>query len=219
MSEITSRDAQFMIGHCQSELVGIGGTEKSSIYPSSFKTCAIAALTLEEGITTDTLLTICALRTRVNISEIGSLILIDIFPLSPALPTRFDYARNFSAECNLTDFAARQAKFPECPARTARKRAAVTLPGGIRVARQLLQFQTRVIARFLCLALVIYHLFKSGALCGIFLHQAGALLFTFNQGAFSHHFALNGTLKQLRSASASSTLFVSILILISMPRN
>src|SRR5260363_46986 len=61
--------------------------------------------------------------------------------------------------------------------------------------------------------------FKSGALCGIFLHQAGALLFTFNQGAFSHHFALNGTLKQLRSASASSTLFVSILILISMPRN
>src|SRR5260364_90422 len=80
MSEITSRDAQFMIGHCQSELVGIGGTEKSSIYPSSFKTCAIAALTLEEGITTDTLLTICALRTRVNISEIGSLILIDIFP-------------------------------------------------------------------------------------------------------------------------------------------
>src|SRR5260364_294161 len=96
---------------------------------------AIAALTLEEGITTDTLLTICALRTRVNISEIGSLILIDIFPLSPALPTRFDYARNFSAECNLTDFAARQAKFPECPARTARKRAAVTLPGGIRVAR------------------------------------------------------------------------------------
>ena len=47
------------------------------MYPSSFKTCAMAILTLEEGTMTVGFATICALRMRVSKSAIGSLMLIE----------------------------------------------------------------------------------------------------------------------------------------------
>ena len=63
------------------------------MYPSFFNTLVMANLTRELGIQTDFFLANCALRIRVNISPIGSLILIftPILLMTKFLLLRFKY--------------------------------------------------------------------------------------------------------------------------------
>src|SRR3990172_8005828 len=103
------------------------------------------ALTRDEGIATDSFSASCALRMRVSISAIGSLMLM-LCLLSPA---GFGHAGNFAAHGDLAQLVAPQAKLAVHAARAPRQLAAVAHPRRAGVARQLLQLHAR------CHALVL----------------------------------------------------------------
>src|SRR3990172_8853218 len=124
-----------------SRLTPSSRTAKSSMYPSSFSTRAMAAFKFEAGICTSIWPTTCALRMRVSMSAIGSLMLIRF-----SLPTGLDHAGHFAPERELAQLAAREAEFAEYAARPAGERAAVAQAHGRGVARQLLQSQARFVA-------------------------------------------------------------------------
>src|SRR5881392_663743 len=114
------------------------------MYPSSFRTLAIAILTFDEGIVTTARSTICALRMRVSMSAIGSVMLIG----SSLLPARLDDAGNLVAHRIFAKLVAAQTELAENAARTTRQRAAIAKPRRIGVARQLLQLEARCEAVF-----------------------------------------------------------------------
>src|SRR5690242_4580391 len=121
---------------------------------------------------TSTCPTIWALRMRVSMSAIGSVMLIAL-----SSPARFDDARHFAAHRELTQLVAREAEFLVHAARTAGQRAAVAQPDRRGVARQLLQLDAR---RFLvlvgCLD-VVQHLEERRAFRLEFLDRLATLLF------------------------------------------
>src|SRR6478736_2559961 len=85
--------------------------------------------------------TIWALRMRVNMSAIGSVMLI-----ADSLPARLDHARHLAAQRELSQLVAAQAELAVHAARPARQGAAVAQARGRGVARQLLQLGARGIA-------------------------------------------------------------------------
>src|SRR5207247_3424925 len=107
--------------------------------PSSFRTFAIAILTFDDGIVTTARSTICALRMRVSMSAIGSVMLIG----SSLLPARLDDAGNLAAHRIFAKLVAAQTELAENAARTTGQRAAVAKPRRVGVARQLLQLEAR----------------------------------------------------------------------------
>src|SRR5512132_2470065 len=101
----------------------------------------MASFTFDEGIATTASSRICALRMRVSMSAMGSVMLMR----SPRkqLPARLDDAGDLAAHRVFAQFVAAEPELAEKAARTAGDRAPVAQPRRIRVARQLLQLQAR----------------------------------------------------------------------------
>src|SRR6185436_19462179 len=101
----------------------------------------MACLTFDAGMTTLTFSVACALRMRVSMSAMGSLMLM--FSL---LPARLDHAGDLAAHSDLADLVAREPELAECAAGAAGDGATVAQPYGRRVARQRLQLGARLVA-------------------------------------------------------------------------
>src|SRR5512134_3336692 len=100
----------------------------------------MASFTFEAGMNTLTFSVACALRMRVSMSAMGSLML-----MSSLLPARLDHAGDLAAHRDLADLVAREAELAESAARAARDRAAVAQPHRGGVARQRLQLRARLV--------------------------------------------------------------------------
>src|SRR5690554_2430778 len=92
---------------------------------------------------TDCLLTCCALRTRVNMSAIGSLMLI-CFPL----PAGFSHARHFATHGHFAQFMTRQSEFAVNTTSASGYGTACTQTGRAGVTRQTLKLETSLVAFF-----------------------------------------------------------------------
>src|SRR6185436_13696809 len=99
----------------------------------------MARFTFDAGTTTLTFSVACALRMRVSMSAMGSLMLI-----SCLLPARLDHPGDLATHGDLADLVARQAELAERPARAARHGAAVAQAHRRGVARQRLQLGARL---------------------------------------------------------------------------
>src|SRR5215472_16192941 len=108
------------------------------MYPSSFRTLAIATLTPDDGMWTVAFSASCALRMRVSMSAIGSVMLI-----CDSLPARLDDARDLAAHRDLAQLVAAEPELSEHAPWTPGQRAAIAQPGRARVARQRLQLAAR----------------------------------------------------------------------------
>src|SRR6185503_6695753 len=127
---------------------------------------------LEQGMLTSTCPTIWALRMRVNMSAIGSLMLI-----ADSLPARLDHAGDLAAHRQLAQLDAAEAEFLVDAARAPGERTAVAQPHRRRVARQPLQLGARRIAVLVRRLDVVDHLEQRGAPCLELLDCGAALLF------------------------------------------
>src|SRR6478672_7664802 len=102
----------------------------------------MARFTFDAGTRTLTFSVACALRMRVSMSAMGSLMLI-----SCLLPARLDHPGDLAAHRDLADLVAREAELAERAARAAGDGAAVAKPHGRSVARQRLQLRARLFLR------------------------------------------------------------------------
>src|SRR5690606_16260745 len=127
---------------------------------------------------TDVLLTCCALRTRVSISAMGSLMLMVLF----LLPAGLGHAGDFAAHGHFAQFVARQAEFAEDATGTAGHDAAVALARRAGIARQLLQLQTGLVAVLVGPALIVDDRLEGGALGSEFLDLLGARRIAVDEG-------------------------------------
>src|SRR5690349_8470374 len=100
----------------------------------------MARFTFDAGTVTLTFSVACALRMRVSMSAMGSLMLI-----SCLLPARLDHSGDLAAHRDLADLVAREAELAERAARAAGHGAAVAKPHGRGVARQRLQLRARLL--------------------------------------------------------------------------
>src|SRR5215212_6761680 len=94
------------------------------MYPSSFKTSAIADLILEAGISTAAWRAWSPFRMRVSISAIGSVIMARAL----LLPARLRHARNLAFESELAEADPAQPELAHIGAGTAAPLAAAVLP-------------------------------------------------------------------------------------------
>src|SRR3954454_23276655 len=101
----------------------------------------MACFTFDDGTNTLTFSVACALRMRVSMSAMGSLMLI-----SCLLPARLDHSGDLAAHRDLADLVAREAELAERAARAARHRTAVAQAHGRGVAGQRLQLRARLVA-------------------------------------------------------------------------
>src|SRR3954465_5389387 len=99
----------------------------------------MARFTFEAGTNTLPFSVACALRMRVSMSAMGSLMLI-----SCLLPARLDHSGDLAAHRDLADLLARAAELAERAARPAGHRAPVAKPHGRSVARKRLQLRARL---------------------------------------------------------------------------
>src|SRR5690606_26388955 len=136
----------------------------------------MATFSFEEGMVTDVFSTCCALRMRVSISAMGSLMLI-----LNLLPAGLGHARDFAAHGHLAQLDAPKTELAENATRAAGDCATVALARGIRVARQLLQLQASLIAVFVGLRRIVDNCLQSGALCGKFICKLRTLDFTIDE--------------------------------------
>src|SRR5215475_13080468 len=104
----------------------------------------MATLSLLDGITTDVFSEACALRMRVSMSAMGSLMLMH----NLLLPARLGEPWNLATHGDIAQLVAREAEFAEHAARPSRDRAAIAQPHRARVPRQLLQPKPRFVAIF-----------------------------------------------------------------------
>src|SRR5690349_16161905 len=122
-------------------------TSKSSMYPSSLRTCAIPAQILLLGMRTWRRPTRLALRIRVSISAMGSWLFIAFVSLqrthiaeqsilSAFLPTGFAKPRKFATEGKLTKHDSGDLELPQESARAAGQLATVARARRARIARQ-----------------------------------------------------------------------------------
>src|SRR6185436_13590982 len=100
----------------------------------------MACLTFDAGMTTLTFSVACALRMRVSMSAMGSLML-----MISLLPARLDHAGDLPAHRDLADLVAREAELAEGPAGPPGDGAAVAQPHGRGVAGQRLHLSARLI--------------------------------------------------------------------------
>src|ERR1700682_4124704 len=104
----------------------------------------MACFTFDAGTMTLTFSVACALRMRVSMSAMGSLMLIDVL-----LPARLDHSRDLATHGDLADLVAPQTELAERAARAPGHGAAVAQPHGRGVARQRLQLGARLFPRVL----------------------------------------------------------------------
>src|ERR1700686_2744197 len=112
----------------------------------------MARFTFDAGTTTLTFSVACALRMRVNMSAMGSLMLI--FAL---LPARLDHSGNLAAHRELANLVAPESELAESAPRTPGHGAAVAKPHGGGVARQRLQLRPRLVLGFVGSLRVLQH--------------------------------------------------------------
>src|SRR5262245_21917972 len=122
-------------------------------------------LSLLEGTATDVFSASCALRMRVSMSAMGSLMLIQCL----LLPAGLGHAGNLPAHGDVAQLAAGQPELAVHPARAAGQRAAVAKPHRAAVARQLLQLVARSGALFVGRLAVVDDGVQLRALCCEFL--------------------------------------------------
>src|SRR5687767_13190090 len=177
----------------------------------------MACLTLDAGMTTLTFSVACALRMRVSMSAMGSLML-----MISLLPARLDHAGDLAAHRDLADLVAREAELAEGAARAARDRAAVAQAHGGRIAGKRLQLRARLVAGLVGGLGIAQDRKQLLALLGVFLDRGFALRLAVDDGKLGHYAALsvlNGNLKAARSARASSSDFAVVVIEMFIPRN
>src|SRR6185503_17901310 len=100
----------------------------------------MALFTFDAGTMTLTFSVACALRMRVSMSAMGSLML-----MSWLLPARLDHSGDLAAHRDLADLVAREAELAERAPRAPGHAAAVAQPHGRGVARQRLQLGARLV--------------------------------------------------------------------------
>src|SRR5687768_2106561 len=109
----------------------------------------MACFTFDAGTTTLTFSVACALRMRVSMSAMGSLMLM--FWL---LPARLDHSGDLATHGDLADLVAREPELAEGPARAPGDGAAVAQAHGRRVAGQRLELGARLVPRIVgCLGI------------------------------------------------------------------
>src|ERR1017187_5269918 len=175
------------------------------------------AFTRDEGIATDSFSASCALRMRVSISAIGSLMLM-LCLLSPA---GFGHAGDLATHGDLAQLIAPQAELAVHAARAARQFAPIAHSRRRRIARQLLQLHACRHAFILGLLEVVDDGEQRRAFDLEFLHGLATLLVTVDDCGFCHGAilqVLNGNLKAASSALASSSVFAVVVMLMFMPR-
>src|SRR5689334_10019045 len=99
----------------------------------------MATFTLDAGIATTARSVICALRIRVSMSAMGSVMLMG----HSLLPARLGDARDLPAHRVFPQLVATEAELAEHAARATGDRAPVAQPGRICVARQRLKLESR----------------------------------------------------------------------------
>src|SRR5207249_3556918 len=186
-----------------------------------FSTCAIDALSLDAGITTSTCRTSWALRMRISMSAIGSLMLIDV-SLPSFLPTCLDHAWYFAAQRQVAQLVAPQAELAVHAARPAGQRAAVAQAHRGGVARQLLQLVAGRVLGLVGGARVVDHLEQNGAPRLELLDGPAALLVAELECELGHAWVLqclNGKRNAASSARASPSVFAVVVIAMFIPRS
>src|SRR5688572_26540030 len=177
----------------------------------------MACLTLDAGMTTLTFSVACALRMRVSMSAMGSLML-----MISLLPARLDHAGDLAAHRDLADLVACEPELAERAAGTARDRAAVAQAHGRGVAGQRLQLRARGVHRLLGRLGVADDREQLFAALGVLLHHGFALRLAVDDGKLGHYAALsvlNGNLKAARRARASSSDFAVVVMEMFIPRS
>src|SRR5512132_2431311 len=101
----------------------------------------MARFTFDAGTSTLTFSVACALRMRVSMSAMGSLMLIRFL-----LPARLDHSGDLAAHGDLADLVARQPELAERAARASGHGAAVAQAHRRGVAGQRLQLRARLVA-------------------------------------------------------------------------
>src|SRR5690242_4824765 len=156
----------------------------------------MARFTFDAGTTTLTFSVACALRMRVSMSAMGSLMLI-----SCLLPARLDHSGNLAAHRDLADLVAREAELAERAARPAGHGAAVAQPHGRGVARKRLELGARLLLRVVGRLGILDDRKKLLAALREFLHGGAALRLAVDDGKLGHYAALSvlkGNLKAAR---------------------
>src|SRR5476649_767211 len=164
------------------------------------------AFTRDEGIATDSFSASCALRMRVSISAIGSLMLM----LGLLSPAGFGHAGNLATHGNFAQLVAPQAELAVHAAWAASQLAAVPDPRRGRVPRQLLQLHARRHPLVFGLLEVVDDGEQRFAFNLEFLHGLATFFVTVDDCGFCHGAilqVLNGNLKAESSALASSSVF------------
>src|SRR5262249_7405283 len=151
----------------------------------------------------------CALRMRVSMSAMGSLMLI-----SCLLPARLDHSGNLAAHRDLADLVAREAELAERAARAARHGAAVAKAHGRGVAGQRLQLGARLLLRVFRGFRVLDDRQKLLPLVREFLHGRAALGLSVDDGKLCHYAlsVLKGNRNAARRALASSSVFAVVVM-------
>src|ERR1700694_2794063 len=142
----------------------------------------MACFTFDAGTTTLTFSVACALRMRVSMSAMGSLMLIFVL-----LPARLDHSGNFAAHRDLTDLVAPETELAEGAARPAGDRAAVAQPHGGSVARQRLQLGSRLVLGLVGGFRILQHGEELLAPLREFLHGGAALRLAVDDGKLGHY--------------------------------
>src|SRR5260221_1349007 len=157
----------------------------------------MAVFTLDAGIFTVALAMAWALRMRVNMSAMGSVMLIDSFPQHRypewisvnscvCLPTGLAQTRHVAAHRRFAQLVAAERELAIHAARAAGQFASIALTGRTRVARQFLQLGLR--RRFFLVRgfRAEHDRLQLRALRRVLLHRLRALLFAHDHAGFCH---------------------------------
>src|SRR5450631_1693106 len=177
----------------------------------------MARFTFDAGITTLTFSVACALRKHINMSAMGSLMLIYAL-----LPARLDHSRDLATHGDLADLVAPQTELAERATRASGHGAAVAKPDRGGVARQRLQLGARLFPGVVGRLGILDDREKLLPLLREFLDGRAALRLAVDDGKLGHYAALsvlNGNLKAARSALASSSDFAVVVMEMFMPRS
>src|SRR2546427_11843092 len=123
--------------------------------------------------------TIWALRMRVSISAMGSVMLI---AGSLLLPARLDQSRDLPAQRDFAQLVAPQSELAKDPARPACQPATIAQAHGRCVPRELLELLARLLAVLVGAPRVVDDREQRRAPCGELRHRLAALLFAVVEG-------------------------------------
>src|SRR5512141_180263 len=141
----------------------------------------MARFTFDAGTNTLGFSVACALRMRVSMSAMGSLML-----MISLLPARLDHAGDLATDRDLADLVAPEAELAESAARAARDGAAVAQPHGGRVAGERLQLRPRLVARVVGRLRILDDREELLPLLRVFLHHGFALRLAVDDGKLGH---------------------------------